>query len=44
MQFGCLEIKLVKSTETKTKLKILKTCTLGKTLKNKEKNLFQIDI
>jgi hypothetical protein len=43
MQFGCLEIKLIKSTRTKTQLKIFKTCTLGKTFKNKEKNPFQID-
>jgi hypothetical protein len=42
MQFGCLEIKLIKSIGTKTQLKIFKTCTLGKTLKNKEKIHFKL--
>ncbi len=44
MQFGCLEIKLIKLKGTKTQLKIWKTCIGGKTLKNKEKIHFQTDL
>jgi hypothetical protein len=42
MQFGYLEIKLIKSTRTKTQLKILKTCTLGKNGKIKKISILNL--